>query len=113
MRRHELSDEQWQAIEPQLPAPHGRRSERGDRNFVNAVVWVAKTGAPWRDLPDRFGPWKTIYNRFLRWANKDYWRDIFRGLCINDDDVAAILDGSVVRAHQDAAGGRGGPKKTK
>lgn len=85
----------------------------GDRNFVNAVVWIAKTGAPWRDLPERFGPWKTVYNRFLRWAKKDAWQDIFRSLCINDDDVGAILDGSVVRAHQDAAGGRGGSKKTR
>ena len=112
-RRHELTDEQWNAIEPLLPAPHGRRSGRGDRNFINAVVWIAKTGAPWRDLPERFGPWKTVYNRFLSWAQKDYWLGIFRGLCLNDEDIAAILDGSVVRAHQDASGGRGGPKKTK
>ena len=111
-RRHELSDEQWDSLVEFLPAPHGRQSDKGDRNFVNAVVWIAKTGAPWRDLPNRFGPWKTVYNRFLRWAKKDAWRDIFRSLCINDDDVGAILDGSIVRAHQDASGGHGGPKKT-
>ncbi len=54
-----------------------------------------------------------MYNRFWRWANKDRWRDIFRALCLNDDEIGAILDGSVVRTHQDASGGKGGPKKTK
>jgi transposase len=84
----------------------------GDRNFVDAVVWIAKTGAPWRDLPERFGSWKTIYNRFHRWANRDRWRDVFRAVAIGDEDLAGLMDSSVVRAHQDSAGGRGGPKKT-
>jgi transposase len=84
----------------------------GDRNFVDAVVWIAKTGAPWRDLPERFGCWKTIYNRFHRWSSRDIWREIFRAVAISDADLAGLMDSSVVRAHQDAAGGRGGPKKT-
>lgn len=113
MRRHELSDEQWAMIDRLLPRGPGRPSESGDRNFVNAVLWIAKTGAPWRDLAERFGPWKTIYNRFHRWANRDQWRQIFRSAAVSDEDLAGILDSTIVRAHQDAAGGRGGPKKTR
>ena len=113
MRRHELTDEQWRKIEPLLPSGGpGKPSKDGNRNFVNAVMWIAKTGAPWRDLPERFGSWKTIYNRFRNWARSDKWLEIFKALALNDDDVGGILDGSVVRAHQDASGGTDGPKKT-
>lgn len=113
MHRHELSDDEWAKVEKLLPRGPGRPSEAGDRNFVNAVVWLTRTGAPWRDLPERFGPWKTVYNRFHRWATRGTWREIFRAVAISDEDVAGILDSTIVRAHQDAAGGRGGPKKTK
>ena len=112
MRRHELTDAQWAVIENLLPQGRGRPSKNGDRNFVNAVVWLAKTGAPWRDLPDRFGPWETIHHRFLNWAKRDVWREILEGASVNNDDIGGILDASVVRAHQDAAGGPGGSKKT-
>jgi len=67
----------------------------------------------WRDLPKRFGPWKTIYNRFHRWANRDVWLLIYRTTAVSDEEVAGILDSTVVRAHQGAAGGRGDPKQTK
>jgi transposase len=113
VQRHELSAEMWAAIEPLLPAGIGRPSKRGDRNFINGVLWIAKTGAQWRDLPERFGPWKSVYNRFHRWANRDVWRQIFRAASVSEEDVAGILDSTVVRAHQDASGGRGGPKKTR
>ena len=113
MHRHELSEEEWGRIEALLPKLGGRPSKAGDRTFINAVVWIAKTGAPWRDLPGRFGPWKTIYNRFRRWANADVWRLIFRAVAATDEDTAGILDSSIVRVHQDASGGRGGPKKTR
>ena len=111
-RRHELSDEEWERIQELLPPARGRASSSGDRNFLNAVIWIAKTGAPWRDLPERFGPWKTIYNRFRNWARKDVWHDIFQAARIDEDEIGGIMDGSIVRAHQDASGGRGGPKKT-
>ena len=113
MHRHELSDGEWAKIEALLPKQGGRPSGKGDRNFVNAVFWIAKTGAPWRDLPARFGPWKTTYNRFRRWANTDVWRDIFRAVAVTDDEMSGILDSTIIRAHQDASGGRGGPKKTR
>lgn len=111
-RRHELTDQQWNQIEPLLPRGRGRPSF-DDRGFVNAVVWIAKTGAPWRDLPDRYGPWKTTYNRFRNWARKEVWADVFRALAVDDEELGAMMDATIVRAHQDASGGRGGPKKTR
>ena len=79
---------------------------------MNAVIWIAKTGAPWRDLPERYGSWKTIYNRFRRWSQKELWQKIFNRVAVHDEELAGMMDATVIRAHQDAAGGRGGPKKT-
>ena len=112
MHRHALTDEQWARLQPLLPQrPQGRKSTRGDRLFVDAVVFHAKTGIPWRDLPERFGNWKTVYNRFRNWAEKDVWAQLFRELQSDIDETASIGDGSVVRAHQDASGGKGGSNK--
>ena len=111
MQRHALTDEQWARLRPLLPIrPEGRKATRGDRLFVDAVIYRAKTGVPWRDLPERFGNWKSVYNRFRNWSEKDCWAQIFRELRIDVDDTASIADGSVVRAHQDASGGKGGSK---
>jgi transposase len=107
MHRHELSDAQWARIVGLLPITPGPRSKRGDRAFVNAVMWRLKTGAPWRDIPERYGSWKTTYNRFARWAKRGVWQQVFKELRIGDE-VGSLIDGSVVRAHQDAAGGKGG-----
>ena len=76
--------------------------------FVDAVIYRARTGIPWRDLPERFGPWKSVYNRFANWARKDAWQDLFRELQIDVDETASIVDGTNVRAHLDASGGKGG-----
>jgi len=109
MHRHALTDEQWARLEPVVPRrPQGRKSTRGDRLFIDAVLFRAKTGVPWRDLPERFGPWKSVYNRFANWAAKDHWARIFQELQLEVDEAGSIVDGSVVRAHQDAAGGKGG-----
>jgi putative transposase len=107
VHRHELTDAQWAAIKDLLPTQPGPRSRLGDRAFVNAVMWRLKTGAPWRDIPERYGPWKTSYNRFARWAKRGVWEGVFKALRI-DDEVGSVVDGTVVRAHQDAAGGKGG-----
>jgi transposase len=109
MYRHALTDGQWAHLQPFLPQQlRGPTPLRGNRLFVEAVLFRAKTGTPWRDLPDRFGPWKTVYNRFNRWAQKGHWAAVFRELQLEMDDVGSIADGSVVRAHQDASGGKGG-----
>ena len=108
MRRHELSDAEWKRIEALLPTQPGPRSKRGDREFVNAVIWRVRTGVPWRDLPERFGAWQTIYNRFARWAKRGVWERLFKELAIEVDDAGSLVDATIVRAHQDAAGGKGG-----
>ncbi len=109
MQRHALTDAQWARIAPLLPRQRsGPKALRGDRLFIEAVIFRAKTGLQWRDLPERFGPWKSVYNRFSRWAEKGHWATIFRELQLEVDETGSIVDGSVVRAHQDASGGKGG-----
>jgi transposase len=107
MRRHELSDNQWNKIEPFVHR-YGRKSKLGDRNFVNAVIYVLKTGTPWRDLPERFGNWKTIYNRFANWSKAGHFELIFKALKMDVDDTGSLADGTIARAHLDSAGGKGG-----
>lgn len=109
MHRHALTDEQWAKIKPLLPRKRrGPKALRGDRDFVDAVIYRARTGLPWRDLPPRFGPWKTIYNRFANWAKRGVWAQLFAAVQLEVDASASIADASNVRAHQDAAGGKGG-----
>ena len=113
MRRHALTEEQWRRLQKVLPKQKtGPESTLGDRLFIEAVLFRAKTGMPWRDLPERFGPWKSIYNRFNNWAKKGHWELIFKELQLEVDEVGSIVDGSVVRAHQDASGGKGGSDAT-
>lgn len=107
MHRHELTDEQWRRICPLLPR-HGRRTLQGDRNFINAVLYLMKTGCPWRDLPERYGKWKTAYNRFANWSRAGHFERIFKALRMKVDKRGSLLDATIARAHQDAAGGKGG-----
>ena len=108
MHRHELTDEEWKRIKPLLPPARGRRSLKGDRRFISAVLWLTRTGVPWRDLHPRYGNWKSVYNRFNNWSKRGIWERLFKALQIDPDPAGSILDGSNVRAHQDAAGGKGG-----
>jgi putative transposase len=110
-----LTDEQWARIAPLLPQVRpGPQSKIGDRMFINAVIYRAKTGIPWRDMPERFGPWKSVYNRFANWAKAGVWELMFAALAIEleeDDEEGSIVDASIIRAHQDAAGGKGGSRE--
>ena len=109
MHRHALTDAQWRRLQAVLPRQKaGPSATRGDRLFIEAVLYRAKTGMAWRDLPERFGPWKSVYNRFANWVRQGHWAAIFRELQYEVDDTGSIVDGSVVRAHQDASGGKGG-----
>ena len=76
--------------------------------FVDAVLWIARTGAPWRDLPEEFGHWNSVFQRFRRWAKKDRWESLFKELSVDADFEYLIVDASIVRAHQHAAGAKGG-----
>ena len=105
MRRHEISDEQWSRIRSLLPGKAGDPgvTARDNRLFVNAVLWIARTGAPWADLPERFGKSNSVWRRFDRWARRGVWARVWREL--NDPDLESlILDSTIVRAHPCAAG---------
>jgi transposase len=109
MRRHEIKDEEWERIRDLLPGKAGDPgvTAKDNRLFVNAVLWIAKTGAPWRDLPERFGHWNSVWKRFDRWSKKGVWERVFQAL--QDPDLEWLLfDSTVVRAHQHAAGAKGG-----
>lgn len=106
--RHAMSDAQWAMVSLLVPKRRGPQPILEDRRFIDAVLYRAKTGIPWRDLPERFGAWKTVFNRFTNWSQRGHWAAIFKALQLEDEEDAVILDASVVRAHQDAAGGKGG-----
>lgn len=114
MRRGELSDEQWKRLEPLLPAqkPQTGRPNLGHRQIINGILWVLRTGAPWRDMPERYGSWSTVASRFYRWREAGIWEQIWAQLQSEADEQDKIdweihlLDGTVVRAHQHAAGAK-------
>ena len=110
--RGELTDKAWARIEPLLPpaAGNGRRW-RDHRQVINAILWKLRTGAPWRDLPERYGPWKTAHERLRRWSADGTWERILDAAVVKDDSVGVVewvisVDSSHVRAHQHAAGAR-------
>ena len=105
--RHALSDAHWERIKDLLPGRPGQPgwTAADNRSFVDAVLWIAKTGAPWRDLPERFGDWNNVWRRFDRWAKKGTWRRVFEAL--QDPDLEwLILDSTIIRAHPHAAGAK-------
>jgi len=107
-----LSDEQWQRVAPLLPGKVGDpgRSGEDNRGFLEAVLWIARTGSPWRDLPAEFGKWNSVFKRFRRWAVKGVLAAIFKTLSADPDFEYAIIDGTIVRVHQHGTGARGGLK---
>ena len=109
MRRYGLGDDQFERIEcmlPGRPGSVGRSSEKGNRLFIEAVIWKFRTGAPWRDVPERFGDWKNIHRRFSRWAERGVWERLFQLLADDPDNEYAMIDATIVRAHQHSAGAR-------
>lgn len=79
--------------------------------MVNAILWVLKTGAPWRDLPRRYGCWKTVYSRLRRWTAKGVWDEVFKEVSQDQDEESWLIDATIVRAHQDASGAKKGDLK--
>lgn len=110
-KRYELSDGQWERIAPLLPGKVSDPGRTGSDNrlFVNACLWVLRSGAHWHDLPERYGKWKTAHKRFTRWAKAGVWERVFEDLIRDRDSQYLMLDSTLVRAHQQAAGGKGGP----
>jgi putative transposase len=110
-KRYELSDVQWERIALLLPGKAGDPGRTGldNRLFVNGVLWVLRSGAHWRDLPERYGKWKSLHKRFTRWAKAGVWEEVFASLIKDRDNQYLMLDSTLVRAHQQAATGKGGP----
>jgi transposase len=109
MVRQWVTDDDWLVLQPLFDGRAGSPPKISNRTFLEAVVWKVRTGVPWRDLPEEFGPWKTIYSRFRRWATVGRFQAVFEALRVNVDNHWHSIDGSYVRAHQHSAGGKGGP----
>jgi transposase len=105
LRRHEITDQEWDAIKDLLPGQEGDpgATAKDNRLFINAVMWIAKTGAPWRDLPERFGKSNSVFQRFNRWCKNGVFETIMAKWQDADLEVL-LLDSTMVRAHQHAAG---------
>ncbi|WP_372481531.1 IS5 family transposase [Streptomyces flavotricini] len=113
MRRHELSDAEWDLIRPLLPRPALGRPRLDDRMVLNGIVWKFRTGVPWRDVPERYGPWTSLHTRFRRWAADGTFDRMLQAAqakadAAGDIDWLVSVDSTIVRAHQHAAGARKG-----
>ena len=106
-----LSDKQWKKLKPFLPEDkRGRRVD--DRQVISGIVHVLKHGGRWADAPQEYGPRKTLYNRFVRWARRGIWQDIFTALAATGGPPAEVmLDSTHVKVHRTAGGGKGGPPR--
>src|SRR5688572_28912949 len=116
MNRHELTHRQWERLQPLLPPqkPHTGRPAAEYRRILNGILWLLRTGAPWRDLPERYGPWGTVASRFYRWRKAGIWARLFAAVQQRADAAEQLdwdlhsVDGTIVRAHQHAAGAHTG-----
>lgn len=111
IRRYELTDEEWSKIESLLPPERtGKkgRPAKDNRLVFNAIVWLARSGAAWRDLPERYGSWETIYSRFRKWLDDGVLDNVFRVLSLDAELEELSIDSTVVRAHQSSAGAKKG-----
>ena len=103
--RFDLSDDEWAFLEPLMPM--SRKSARADdRKIMNAIFYVLRTGMPWRDLPERYGPYTTVYNRFNRWSRRGIWKRIFDTLASKSRDSLYLIDSTIVKAHRAASGAK-------
>lgn len=110
-RRYELRDDQWNRIKELLPPERktqGGRPAKDNRQMLNAMLWVIRSGAPWRDLPEYYGPWQSVYTRFRRWEQAGIFDRMLKVLTVDLDDESVMLDASIVRVHQHGAGAKRG-----
>ena len=112
MRRYDLSETEWQLIAPLLPNKPRGVARVDDRLVINGIFYILRTGSPWRDLPERFGPYTTVYNRYNRWAKAGVWLKIFETLAAKSPQSMQLIDSSIIRAHQHAAGAKKGVRIT-
>ena len=117
-RRHELTEAEWARLAPLLPPqkPASGRPAEDHRRILNGILWKLRTGAPWRDLPERYGSWSTVHSRFRRWRLAGVWDRVFAAVQQQADAAGRldwevhVVDSTIVRAHQHAAGAKGGTR---
>ena len=107
-----LRDDQWQRMSQHIIGDARTRgsSGRDNRMFIEAVLWIVRTGSPWRDLPEAFGDWNSVFRRFSRWSHKGIWWRIFAAMSDDPDFEYLIVDSTIIRAHQHASGAKKGLK---
>jgi len=115
MVRRELRDDQWVRIQHLTIGTAGKPGNPGGdtRLFIDAVLWVARAGGRWRDLPEEFGKWNSVFSRYNNWCRKGVWENIFKTLSVDADFEYILMDSTIVRAHQHSAGAQGSKKKKK
>jgi transposase len=119
-KRGDLTNAQWEKLKPLLPPqkPRVGRPSNDHRTTINGILWVVRTGAPWRDLPERYGAWESVSGRFYQWNRQGIWQKILQALQGKADAEGHVnwdihfVDGSVIRAHQHAAGAKRGQSMT-
>src|ERR671916_1040275 len=119
MNRGDLTNEQWAWLEPLLPPqkPKTGRPNAEHRRMLNSMLWILRTGAGWRDLPERYGPWRSVASRFYRWREDGLWDRLLRAVQQQSNIQGKVnwelhyVDGTLIRAHQHAAGARGKTQK--
>ena len=104
--RYDLTDFEWSVIEPILPMDRRGPKPRDNRRVLNGIFWVLRTGAPWRDLPERYGPYTSAYNRFNRWRKAGIWDRLMDAVVKAYDGKVQMIDSSIVRVHQHASGAK-------
>ena len=109
-RRHDISDQVWKRLRPLLPGEAGQRGRpaQDNRLFLNAVFWILRTGAPWRDLPPDYGDWKNTHRRFCRWRDRGVWERLLDSVIDDPDFEWLMIDASYIKVHPHGAGARGG-----
>lgn len=109
-RRHDISDQVWKLLEPHLPGRKGAwgGTAKDNRQFIDAVFWILRTGAPWRDLPPDYGDWKNTHRRFCRWRDKGIWESLLERLVNNTDFEWLMIDASHIKVHPHGTGAKGG-----
>ena len=108
MKRHELTKEQWERVKAVLPAKRtGKRGRprKDDRSMLNGMLWIARSGAQWRELPEVYGPWQSVYARFAKWRDDGTLEAIFRVLSADADMENLSLDSTCIKVHESANGG--------
>jgi transposase len=108
IKRYRLRDDQWERIEELLPGRSGSigRPAVDNRLFIDAVLYRYRAGIPWRDLAERFGDFRVVHTRFSRWARRGVWKSVFEHMAKDADNEYAMIDATIVRAHQHSAGAR-------